>query len=276
MRNLINIFKNKEQGLALIIVLIGVGVGGLLASVTVGFAGTVLKEHIITTRYFDRIYAADAGVEDALWCIKNNATPRTSLPQNINNASVSIEVLHTEGTYTLHAGQWVVTSGHSDWVVLDSTVIPIGEDNYRYVITISRTEASNDKVIWLEEVGAQIPTGYSYQIGTSSGLSSEDPVINMGPTGGYLLNWDFPKTKWDDNDPRTHVFDIQGSGHLEDCYGWVIGMSNDINIIGEFTGGFYTIIATATTSSDNKSTAIYVDVISMGSDLLVLSWQVVS
>jgi Tfp pilus assembly protein PilX len=266
--------EGNEAGAALIIVLVVVAVGGLLASATLGFANTVLKSKILTSRYIDRVYAADAGIENTLACIKNNTACPTSLPQSLNNTSVSIQIDHPSGTYTLCAGQWVAITNHNDWVSVFSQITALGGNLYNYTITIAKTPACNGKVVWLTEVGAQIPDGFTYAASTSSGLSSAEPSDVVGTSGSHILTWDLAKVKWSDNDPRTESFTIQGTGQLQNYYSWVVGMSNDINVVGELTGGFYTITSTATTADDNLSTQITANVMTIDSDLIVLSWRI--
>jgi len=61
-----------EKGQTLIMTLILLVVGGLIAASLLAYMGTGLISGEVYARKMDELYAADAGVEDAIWKIQNN------------------------------------------------------------------------------------------------------------------------------------------------------------------------------------------------------------
>ena len=85
-----------EKGNVLIMVLILLVVGGLILTPLLGLMATGLLAGRVYEERMDSYYAADAGVEDAIWKIKND--PPNSYPYEypelltVNNRSVDVEV----------------------------------------------------------------------------------------------------------------------------------------------------------------------------------------
>ena len=74
MKKIANKLARSEEGYALLMVLILLLVSGLIIAPLMGYMGTGLKAGQIHENRMDELYAADAGVEDAIWKIKTSAT----------------------------------------------------------------------------------------------------------------------------------------------------------------------------------------------------------
>jgi len=67
-----NLLSKRESGQAFVLVLILLLIGGLMLTPLLGFVSTGLKASQLYEQKTDELYAADAGVEDALWRINNH------------------------------------------------------------------------------------------------------------------------------------------------------------------------------------------------------------
>ena len=75
MVRLLQQFLSGEKGQALPIVLGLLAIGGLTIAMSLNYATTSLNGARILGENMNGVYAADAGVEDALWCLENGASP---------------------------------------------------------------------------------------------------------------------------------------------------------------------------------------------------------
>jgi len=94
-----------EQGHVLIMALILLVVGGLILTPLLGLMSTGLVAGQVYEKKTDELYAADAGVEDAIWRIQNRVPesypysypePLTEDPFIVNGKSVEVEILRVE------------------------------------------------------------------------------------------------------------------------------------------------------------------------------------
>ena len=133
---------------------------------------------------------------------------------------------------------------------------------YKYTITVTWQPESGAPVIHLEDVGARLPVGYSYQSWSAAGfaynLSTNEPDEIVDEAGAYMLNWELesPYPSVSESDPvKTQTFYITGEGSQEGHYAWVVARSEDIGAVGEINGTIYRVTATATRYGDGKTTA---------------------
>jgi len=96
MRSSVKKAMRDEKGAALVLTLVLLLVGGLVIAPLLGFMGTGLIAGQVHERRMDELYAADGGVEDAIWMIQN--APPSSYPYSypdsltINGKSVHVEI----------------------------------------------------------------------------------------------------------------------------------------------------------------------------------------
>ena len=272
----------SEKGQVLPVVLVLLVLGGLTIVPSLNFAATGIRNSQIIETGVNGIYAADSGIEDAIWCLKNSVTPHTELQENINQMQVSINT-DDEGTYTLYFGEMVEAGVHSDWLAVEGELVWEEEAQaYKYTITVTWQPESGLSTIHLVEVGARLPINYSYNPGSASGfpdnLSKDTPVELLDDHGAYLLNWemDSPYPYVSDTDTTaTQTFYVNGDGEQEGDYTWVVANRIDIGEAGEISGTAYRITATATRPEDSVITAkIVADVMLDDGEVYVLAWQV--
>ena len=273
-----------EKGQALPAVLALLVIGGLMIAPSLSHTATSLNSSRIIGESVNGIYAAEAGVEDALWTLANGGSPATQLSENINRMAVSIQT-EEKGTYTLYLGEFIQPGKHSEYLDVDGEMVwDDGAGAYKYTITVTWQPSSGTPTIHLVDVGARLPIGYSYQSGSAASfvdnLSTGEPDETVDTQGAYMLNWElgppYPSVS-EDNPVQTQTFyiNITGEGEQEGHYAWVVANRNDIGAVGEITGTSYRITAAASRPTDNITTArIVADVMIGSGTTYILSWQV--
>jgi len=273
---------SSEKGQALPIVLALLILGGLTIVPSLGYITTSLKSSRMLVEGVRGVYAADAGVEDALWSLINGVPPSTQLSDNVNQMEVAIQT-ENKGDYTLYLGELIEPGEHVNYLDVDGEMVWDGGANaYNYTVSITWQADPGTPPIKLKEVGARIPIGYSYQSGSAANfpenLSTDEPDEILDAQGAYLLNWvlSSPLPNISENiTVRTQTFYITGEGNQEGHYAWVVASRADIGEVGEIAGTYYQITATATRPEDGKTTAqIVVDIINELGTIYILSWQI--
>jgi len=272
---------SSEKGQILPLVLALLVFGGLVIAPSLSYAATSLNSSRMLEERMNGVYAADAGVEDALWCLRNGISPSEQLSGNINQMQVAIQT-EEKGTYTLYLGELIQPGEHNDYLDVDGEMIWDEEaEAYKYTITVIWQPESGVPVIHLKGIGARLPIGYSYQSGSAAGfvdnLSADEPDETVDSVGAYLLDWEFgtPEPSVSQSNPvQTQTFYITGEGSQEGDYVWVVASREDIGAIGEITGTSYGITATATRPGDGKTTAKIVADVMIAETTYVLSWQI--
>ncbi len=256
----------------MIAALVCLALGGLIIAPLISYTGTGVKSVSLKGNSMRGLYAADAGIEKVLWALKYGQALPTSLPQGVNSANVTITTVN-RGTYTLVAGDWVPPGGpHSaDLSVTTSMVWNAGHGAYKYTITATYSGTGQCKLI---EIGARLPLGYNYEAGSAAlfgtNLSTANPTNELDGQGAHLLNWTFSQTSIT---TATQIFYATGSGNLEGDYAWAVATRDDVGAVGELTGTFYVITATATRSGAVAG-KVEVNVMTSGSSVYVTSYRV--
>ncbi len=274
---------SSEKGQVLPAVLALLVLGGLAIVQSLNYAATSLNAGRIIGEGVRGVYAADAGVEDALWSLENGISPPQQLSENINQMEVTVQT-EDKGTYTLYLGELIQAGEHSDYLDVDGEIVwDEGAEAYKYIITVTWQPGSGIPVIHLEEVGARLPVGYSYQTGSAAGfaenLSTAEPDETLDTGGAYLLNWELesPQPSVSEGNPvQTQTFYITGEGSQEGHYGWVVANRDDVGAVGEITGASYKITATATRPGDGRTTAKIVAEVMIGETTYIVSWQILT
>ena len=271
-----------EKGQALPAVLALLVIGGLMIAPSLSHTATSLNSSRIIGESVNGIYAAEAGAEDALWTLANGGSPAAQLSENINQMAVSLQT-EEKGTYTLYLGEMIQPGEHSEYLDIDGEMVWDDEAQaYKYTFTVTWLPNPGTPVIHLEGVGARLPIGYSYQVGSAAlfaeNLSTDEPDETLDAIGAYLLNWEFdtPLPSVSEINPvQTQTFYITGEGSQEGHYAWVVASRSDVGAVGEITGTSYRITATASRPGDGGTTArIVADVMISEGKTYILSWQI--
>lgn len=272
---------SNEKGQALPLVLALLVLGGLTIAPSLSYANTSLNSSRMLEEGVKGVYAADAGVENTLWCMENGIPPLQQLSENINQMEVAIQT-EEKGIYTLYLGELILPGEHYDYLDVDGEMVWDGEaEAYEYTITVTWQPNEGMPVIHLEGVGARLPIGYSYQLGSAASfvdnLSTDEPDETLDGIGAYMLNWELdPPLSFvsENNTVQTQVFYINGEGSQEGDYAWVLANREDVGAVSEITGSSYKITATATRLVDGRTTAKIVADTIRGEMTYIVSWQV--
>jgi len=242
-RQLMKVIKG-ERGQALPIVLILLVFGGLIIAPCLSYATTSLNSGQVIEKSLNGLYAADVGIEDALWKLRNN--PPTSYPYSYQLPSVnglSVTVLMEE--ITMLYGILVGSPGvHSDWLQVDGSMTYNEDlDVYFYIVTVTNKSHST---IMIDEILVKLPGNFEYISGSTSGdFTTDDPQIKSDPDMGITLVWDFqpPRPSMEGApDPEhgtysiaTQSFQLNGPPNYSGGgdYVWVVATDVDIGCVGE-------------------------------------------
>jgi len=276
-KNRLNKLAKDEKGQTLIIVVLLMLASALVIAPMLSHVGSGLKSgrEVFEEKVYGQ-YAADSGVEDALYKIQ---TDYPDLPDQWDGSWVTDDAYETSyGPYVLSdingndvsvtiQPQWILQdledppngmTPHADMVVVGDT---IGEEdgNGLYQISINITEA--EKTLHVERVGAWLPSGYTY-VSTSSNLEN-DPYDWGPPTvtphrGGSAIVWDFgePRPKFEEL-PGTDLkkvvtFQFMPQGRPASAFSWVKIQSADVDLSWDVDLKYYQITSIATDIGTDK------------------------
>ena len=90
MKSKLKRFREDETGQALILALILLLLGSLMIAPLLGFMGSGLEAGQAYEARMAEVYAADAGIEDALWKIKNDPDPPETYNLTVNDKDVAV------------------------------------------------------------------------------------------------------------------------------------------------------------------------------------------
>jgi len=282
MRKIWRLILKGELGQALPITLALLVIGGLTIVPSLNLTFSSVKNSRMLEEGIKGTYAAEAGVEDALWSLANGVSPSSQLADNINDTQVNIQTVD-KGMYTIYFGELIEPGEHGEYLdVTGNMTWDAGENAYKYTITVTWQPNPGPPTIHLREVGARIPVGYTYQALSAAdfteNLSTDEPDEILDSQGAYLLNWELnlPYPYVSETEPvQTQIFYISGTGSQEGHYAWVVANREDIGAVGEITGNAYRITATAVCLETNRTTAkIVAEAMIGGGETYITSWQI--
>lgn len=283
MKGILRKILNGERGQVLPIVLALLAFGGLTIASSLSYVSTGLNSGRIVDERIKGVYAAEAGIEDALWAIRMGYTPPQQLAEPVNGMNVSIQY-ESQGIYTIYLGEMVALGVHNPYLDVDGDIVwDEGVGKYKYTITVTWLPEPGAPTIHLAEVGARLPFGYSYDPGSAGlfeeNLSTEPPAEFEDEVGACMLNWVLasPLPDVSEEDPtetQTFYFGTEGEYALEGSYAWVVANREDVGAVGEITGNLYHLTSTASSAGDGRTMAtIDATVISENATLKIVSWR---
>lgn len=189
-----------ERGQALTLVLAAMAMGTLLIGPFLTQVSTSLLSSRDYAQAITKQYSADAGVEHATWRLKYEpgfagsltpANPTANYPITVNNTSVNINITWTEIEPPPNPPP-PPEGPQADRIQVSKSVAPnsapAGEETtFTYTISINNVSTST---INLAEVRDLLPAGFSYVTGSSSGLTTDPPTIEL-EVGQQKLEWEF-------------------------------------------------------------------------------------
>jgi hypothetical protein len=273
-----------EAGQALIIVLVLMLVGGLIIAPLLSHVSSGLKtgKMVYEERMYGQ-YAADAGVEDALYKIKvddPNFPPEwegvwegeeygipygppdyPTFQLNDNNVAVTIQ------PYWILTGLEDPKNGmmpHSDMVVVGNTTGAVGS-NGLYQISINYDLSKGE--LFIERIGVWLPSGFSYVPGTSNLEADSHAKYYCKPKtgdfqGGTAVTWDYSSNVKFEDFPGGSAgkvavtFQFTPAGSPVSAFSWVREKRGDVYLSWDVGMKVYQITSTATDENTGKTVTV--------------------
>ncbi len=258
MKNVVKKLVRGEQGAALILVLVVLLVGGLIAGGLLQHMGAgLLSGEVYATRTAE-LYAADAGVEDAVWKIQHGETPLCAANRNwtypspseppmiVNGKSVQVTIEYQDdGSFKISSTAASIDDTNTA-AILSSTGVEayISPSFMDFASLLDNAIVSNTSIIIHNNVSV---TGNVTSGGTVTTPGGDPEDVDGTVTQGADLDWpkadDLSAYYLDDVDdveppfPYSHPLNIGGADlTLEALYregDWTI--YNDSNTAGTIT-----------------------------------------
>lgn len=221
---------SNEKGQALLLVLIALTVGALFITPFLGHVSTSLIGSRIDRELRIERYSAEAGIENAIWRLKHEVGFADTLTEANPSAEYSITVNNT--TVPITATKILFAYNVEEPAVLERSYVDNSWDQSSFVAgeTIIFTLTiyiynEGPSAVHLEEVGDLLPPGFSYLTNTSSGLTTDDPVVSE-VDGKQELVWAFtpPQPKMEALEMRTQSFQVTATpgGGTYYNHSWVV------------------------------------------------------
>jgi len=271
----------SQRGMALIMVLALLALGGLTIAGSLNYSTTILNDNRISGFAMDCMYSAGAGVEYSIWALENGVTIPAYLSDNVNGKTIALDI-EDKGIFTLYCGDLIYVGSlpsHYDWLTTNDSLVSNGDGTCNYTIVVNYSGDANQRKI--VELGAKLPKNFYYLPGSSAlfpdNVSFSDPDDTGNNTLGQWVNWLWNSGSGpaiDQANPTVNqTFKITDGGAIGDHYTWVQIQSNDIGLVGEITGERYTITSTAI-GPETVDSVVEADVILVGGTAVVMSWQI--
>ncbi len=270
--------KRGESGQVLPVVLIMMALGGLLIVPSLDYVSTSLNAGEIVEEKVEGLYAAEAGVEDALWKLKYGEEltfPYSYQLTGINGMSVSVVIDETTTVVGREIGS---TGGDADYLDVTRTVT-YDAGIYYYTMQLANVGNGNIKI---ELILIDFPPGIGYVEGSTGGdltTTGEDPSVVGDPTTGITLVWEWvPPTSIPtipEGEMAEHTFRLSGPEGIEGAegHGCVRATRQDVGTVWEADIRPYSIVAEARDATGTLVTTVRAGVWD-GDPLEISGWQV--
>lgn len=278
-------FSSDEKGQALILVLVLLVLGSLTIVPVLSHLGSALKTGEVYEDKANKLYAADAGVEDAIWQIQSDRLPILFDDENYAydfDASCTYELDDTMNGITVNVtieNVWIpsnvtldglgltpaaakailernVTDNETNRLIVTGTALD--DDSYRIKIDFYPAIGVEDPMEF-SSIGVWMPHGFTYN--GACNLEVEpynfDPPTTSPHPGGQAVLWDFPAdpVEFGDLPPfgtysAQIVFDYTAdeAGTRPVAVAWVVtsgALSGDIPISWDIDTKIYKVVSTA-------------------------------
>ena len=200
--------KNGEKGVTLLVVLMMMMVGSVLIVPTLNFISTSVQTGEVFEEKLKALYAAEAGVEDALWRMANAEPSYFPYPYELTDINgMTVDVL-IEKITTIAGVEIGDFGGHAEWLVIEKSII-YDTGTYYYTISITNNGEGNIKI---EKILIDFPPGLEYVPGSTSGdFYNDDPTVIGDANTGITIYWQFdPYPTVPVSETRIHSFELSG------------------------------------------------------------------
>jgi len=237
----------RQDGVALPSVLAMFAIGSLLIVPSINYIATNLNAGMMAEEEFKGIITADAGVEDALWKIKNDASNflEPYAIADVNGLSVDVDIDEIDTLF----GEIVDPGGHSSWLVTTVNVT-YNTGIYDYSLSVSNNGSGNIKVL---KILIDLPPGVDYvDDSTDSEILDTEPAVSGIPASGITLVWTGASPMIHAGETYYHSFQLAGPEGIEEIegHGVVVTQREDIGTVWIGDAHPYSIIAQAKDASD--------------------------
>jgi len=276
-------FRRGEAGIALPVVLILLTLGSLMLIPSLNYVTTSIQAGERDEKNIEGLYVADAGVEDALWIISNNAT--ASLPHSyqltdINGMSVDVTI---DDVYMIGGEEINPPAGHVGWMEITKSV-NYTAGIYYYTMYLTNKGVSNIKMEW---IFADFPANLSYEVGSTGGdITTDDPVVSGDPTYGISVRWDFsppnptiepgPDPGGGEFNTEIHTFQLSGPPDIEGVEGhsFIQAARGDVSTVADVDSHPFEITAQAKDAAETVVATIKAGVYEGDGQLEISLWQI--
>ena len=184
--------NGKQSGMALIMVLALLALGGLTIAGSLTYSSTIIYDNRISGWAMDCMYSAGAGVEYAIWAMENDEVIPVQLSDNVNGKTITLDI-QDKGIFKLYCGDLIYVDDlppHYNWLTTDGSTVCVG-GTCNYTITINYNGDSQQRKI--TEVGMKLPDGYGYVENSSSlfpdNMIFDDPDEDGEGSTGKWIRW---------------------------------------------------------------------------------------
>jgi len=282
MKRIMRKATRDENGNVLIMVLALLVVGGLVLTPLLGLMSTGLVAGQTYEKKMAELYAADAGIEKALWSIGHQDPIPTEFDLEVNQKQVRVTMAIYDAQafiaelLGLDVKNWV----HSDWVVVGRPIEP-------GVVEIS-IDWNGKGGMWLTDVGVWLSTSCDYVVPQEIiegdlryQYPSDDPEPRREAFGGgtaFIWTWDNKdKFRFDKDTPtQTITFRFTPATSPELVIGFTKAGRENVGLTTTDDFAAYRITATAH-SDDGSATTVVARATHAcdKTDLTILSWTIV-
>ncbi|HUT68922.1 MAG TPA: hypothetical protein VMW86_10310 [Dehalococcoidales bacterium] len=266
----VNLIKGQD-GIALPSVLAMFAVGSLLIVPSINYVATNLNTGSIIKEEFRGIVAADTGVEDALWNIKNDS-PNFQEPYtltDINGLSVDINIDTVDTIW----GEIVDSGHHSEWISTTAN-LTYNAGIYDYTLAVSNNGSGNIRVL---KILIDFPPNLDYEpYSTDSEILDFEPEKMGASESGIALVWEGASSMINPDETVYHRFQLNGPEGMEDeeGIGVIKTQRDDIGTVWIGDVQPYSITAEAKDGTETVIT-IRAGVLQYYSLLEINSWQII-
>ena len=249
--------RKEEEGVALLVTLVMMAVGSLLIVPTLNYVSTSIRTGEIFEEKLEALYAADAGVEDALWRMVNDEPsffPYSYELTDINGMTVSVII----DAVTTIAGQEIGVSGvHDDFLIITKSAV-YNDGIYDYTLTLTNGGVGNVKV---EMILIDLPPGLDYVWDSTGGdLYNDNPTIIGNSSTGITIFWEFipPYPTIPEDSTRIHTFQLSSLTEIAgvEGHGCARAQRQDVGTVWDSDSSPFSITAQARDTSDTIVTTI--------------------
>lgn len=266
--------KRGESGQVLPVVLIMMALGSLLIVPSLDYVSTSLNAGEIVEEKVEGLYAAEAGVEDALWKLDNDkpaSFPHSYEITGINGMSVSVVIDET----TTVSGKEVGSSGGHDEYLEVTKWVTYDAGTYYYTLQLANNGTGNVKI---EMILIDFPPNLEYVEGSTGGdIFGSDPAIVGDADTGITLYWEFlpPYPSIPEGEVRVHTFELTGPEGIEGAegHGCVRATRQDVGTVWDVESRPYSIVAEARDATDTLVATVRAGVWD-GDPLEISCWEV--